>query len=67
MSSSGGDDCCPLVVDPLTLITLASFLAAATYLLWVEITMSNLMVRRKRRDLHSPISDILHLGKFLMD
>ena len=52
---SGGyhDDCCPLVVDPLTLIALLSFLAAATFLLNEQITMSMLMMpgkKRKRRE-----------------
>ena len=46
--SSGYDDCCPPVVDPLTYIALLSFLAAAVYLLNEQIAMSNLMVRRKR-------------------
>ena len=27
-------DCCPLVIDPLTLTALLAFIAAATYFLW---------------------------------
>ena len=65
-SSGYHDDCCPLVVDPLTLVALLSFLAAATFLLNQQISMSNLMVRRKRenRKTRSQLSEILHFGKF---
>ena len=51
LSSSGsGEDCCPLVVDPLLLLTLTSFIAAAVYLLNIEITMSMLMMARRKRE-----------------
>ena len=65
-SGGHGDDCCPLVVDPLTVLALLSFLAAATFLLNQAISMSNLMVRRKRenRITKSQLSEILHFGKF---
>ena len=46
---SGGGDCCPLVVDPLTYAALLGFLAAAVYFFQVLIEMSMLMMRRKRR------------------
>lgn len=32
-ASYSGDDCCPLVVDPLTLLALKAFIIAATYFL----------------------------------
>ena len=48
-SYSGGGDCCPLVVDPLTYASLLGFIALATYFLNVLIAMSMLMMRRKRR------------------
>ena len=35
-----GHDCCPLVVDPLTLCALLAFIAAATYFLRRAITMN---------------------------
>jgi len=43
-SESGHGDCCPLVVDTKTLLTMLAFLAAATYFLYVDITM-NIMGR----------------------
>ena len=46
---SSGHDCCPLVVDPLTLLALGAFLAAAVYLLNELIAMSMLMMARKRK------------------
>ena len=46
--SGGYGDCCPLVVDPLTLAALLGFIAAATAFLNTVITM-NIMGRRKRR------------------
>ena len=52
-SSGHGSDCCPLVVDPLTLLSLGAFLAAAVYLLNELIAMSMLMARRRKRDLIS--------------
>ena len=48
-SYSGGGDCCPLVVDPLTYAALLGFIALATYFLNILIAMSMLMMRRKRR------------------
>ncbi len=45
----GKAECCPLVVDPLTLGALLSFIGLATALLNTVITMS-LRRRRKRRD-----------------
>merc|ERR1712045_615012 len=45
--SSGGSDCCPPVVDPLTFIALLGFIAAATYFLQQQITM--LLGRRRRK------------------
>ena len=47
--SSGGGDCCPLVVDPLTYAALLAFLALATYFFNVLIAMSMLMKKRKKR------------------
>ena len=48
--SGGGDDCCPLVVDPLTYLALMKFLAAATYFFQQLIAMSMLMMAgRKKR------------------
>lgn len=44
----GGTECCPLVVDPLTLTALLGFIAASTALLNTVITM-NLTGRRRRR------------------
>ena len=39
-SESGHEDCCPPVVDTKTLLTMLAFLAAATYFLYVDITMN---------------------------
>ena len=66
-SFSGGGDCCPLVVDPYTLLALKLFLAAAVYLLNTVITMSTLMMARRRRrkrsnDFHY-LLDIIFSGK----
>lgn len=44
-------DCCPLVVDPLTLLALLSFIGAAVYLLNEQIAMSMLMMVRRKRSL----------------
>ena len=41
-------ECCPLVVDPLTLIALIGFIAAATAFLNIQITMILTGKRRKR-------------------
>ena len=64
-ASGHGDDCCPLVVDPLTLFALLGFLVAATYFLWVAITMNVMGGRRRRRKRnitkHFPISS--HINK----
>ena len=40
--SSGGGDCCPLVVDPLTYAALLGFIALATYFFNVQIAASML-------------------------
>ena len=42
-------DCCPLVVDPMTLCALLGLIAAATYFLRTAITMNMNIVGRKRR------------------
>jgi len=60
-SSGSGHDCCPLVVDPLTLLSLGAFLAAAVYLLNELIAMSMLMRRRKRSLIKSKNWPILML------
>ena len=60
-SSGSGHDCCPLVVDPLTLLSLGAFLAAAVYLLNELIAMSMLMRRRKRSLTESKAWPILML------
>ena len=64
-ASSNSYGCCPLVIDPLTLGSLLTFIGAAVYLLNQVITMSMLMMarKRKRRDLHQPGLDILNSGK----
>ena len=41
-SFSGGGDCCPLVVDPLTFAALIGFIALATYFFNVQIAASML-------------------------
>ena len=51
-SSGSGSDCCPPVVDPLLVMALLGFIAAATYFLQSLITM-NLMGRRKKRSIRS--------------
>ena len=45
----GYDDCCPLVFDPLTYVALMSFIALATYFLWVAVTMNIMGRKRKKR------------------
>ena len=73
-SSSYGheEDCCPLVVDPLTLIGLLGGIAAATAFLNVLITMNITGRKRKRRsvgnaagafDPGNAFLDVLHQGK----
>ncbi len=68
---SSDPECCPLVVDPLTLAALLGFIAAATALLQPLITMS-LRRRKKRSDgtyalnNDSPVQvvmDFFHLGR----
>ena len=68
-SSGHGSDCCPLVVDPLTLLSLGAFLAAAVYLLNELIAMSMLMMRRRKRDLISldQIPNLLYEGKIFIN
>ena len=64
---SGGGDCCPLVVDPLTYSALLAFLAAAVYFFQVLIEMSMLAKkRRKRRSIDEPDNvfyDVFDEGK----
>ena len=48
-SHGGYDDCCPLVFDPLTYTALMSFIALATYFLWVAVTMNIMGRKRKKR------------------
>ena len=60
-SSGGGMDCCPLVVDPLTLLSFVAFIGAATYLLNQVISMSNLAKRKKRSS--EANLDIIFAGK----
>ena len=70
--SGGGGDCCPLVMDSLTLLAFTGFLIAATYMLRLEITMSTLMMARKRRKKRSDgksygyILDELFAGKIII-
>ena len=47
-SGYGHDDCCPLVVDPLTLTAILGAIAAATAFFNVLITMN--ITRRKKRE-----------------
>jgi len=65
--SSGYDDCCPLVVDPLTFIALLSFLAAAVYLLNEQIAMSMLMMPGKKRKRRQVIFGNLLEGRIHID
>ena len=60
--SSGGGDCCPLVVDPLTYAALLAFLALATYFFNVLIAMSMLMKKRKKRG----IDILIEKGKIII-
>ena len=64
--SGGGGDCCPLVVDPKTFLVLLGFIGLAVYFLQIEITMSMLMMARKRKRRSfthiSPPLDIIHAG-----
>ena len=64
------DECCPLVIDSLTLVALLGLIAGGFVFLNVLITM-NIMRRRKRwtENLESPISiwgilkDTIHTGR----
>ena len=58
-SSGYGDDCCPLVVDPLTYSALLGFIALATYFFERLIAMSMLMKKRRKRE----INIIIEKGK----
>ena len=60
---SGHDDCCPLVVDPLTYIALLSFLVAATYFLWVAVTMNIMGRKRRKRSVSEHVFDLFYAGK----
>ena len=59
---SGHDDCCPLVVDPLTYIALLSFLVAATYFLWVAVTMNIMGRKRRKRSVSEHVYDLFYAG-----
>ena len=59
---SGHDDCCPLVVDPLTYIALLSFLVAATYFLWVAVTMNIMGRKRRKRSVSEHVFDLFYAG-----
>ena len=49
-AGSGHMDCCPLVIDPLTLTALLAFIAAATYFLWGwNMTLLTFMSSNKHR------------------
>ncbi len=65
-ASSGSGDCCPPVVDPKTWLVLVGFIALATYFLRIEVTMSMLMMARKRKRRSfthiSPPLDIINAG-----
>ena len=63
--SGHGMDCCPLVVDPLTLLALAGFLAAAVYLLNEQIQMSMLMMPGKKRKRREVIIGNMFEGRIL--
>lgn len=62
-SGYGHKDCCPLVVDALTLLTLLAGIAAATAFLYILITMN--ITGRKRRELTMKIvfTDLLNAGE----
>ena len=60
---SGHGDCCPLVVDPLTYIALLSFLVAATYFLWVAVTMNIMGRKRRKRSVSEHVFDLFYAGK----
>ena len=62
-SGSGGSDCCPLVVDTLTYISLIAFIGLATYFLNEFIAMSMLAKRRRKRRNVVINSQIIHEGK----
>ena len=62
-SSGGGSMCCPLVVDPLTFISLLGFIGLAAYFLNDLIAMSNLMAKRKKRGFSSFWDKTLNEGK----
>ena len=50
--SYSGYDCCPLVVDSLSLIALIGFIALATYFFRIQIINSMLAKKRRRRDVN---------------
>ena len=60
--SYSGGDCCPLVVDPKTLLALKAFIGLATYFLRERITMSNLMMAKRRRK-RSKYKDWIFIGE----
>ncbi len=61
-SRGGGSyECCPLVVDPLTLVALLAFIAGGTYFLNIAITMN--IVGKKRRKRSITGQDVFLLGR----
>ena len=73
--SSYGFECCPLVIDTLTLLSLLCGIAGATFFLNNLITMT--LVRRKRRrkrregtswdsDFGRKVVDTIHSGRFVL-
>ena len=61
--SSSYDDCCPLVVDPLTLTGFIAGIAAATGFLYILVTMN--IAGRKRRELtmNNVFLDLVNKGE----
>jgi len=62
-------ECCPLVVDPLSLFSILGLLFGGTAFLNIAITMNITMRRRKRRSSSatssSPAVEIFHSGRTL--
>jgi uncharacterized membrane protein len=64
-SSGGGSECCPLVIDPLTLTAILGFIAAATFLLQQLIVMTIMGRKRKKRNLASATATATDVDFFL--
>ena len=62
-SGYGHDDCCPLVVDPLTLTAILGAIAAATAFFNVLITMN--ITRRKKRESSSFFGNVVWAGSYV--